>query len=214
MKSNNLECTGLVLAREGEVLLGPISHVFAAGSHTSLRGPNGCGKSTLLKCLAGLFAPQAGSLQWGGQHLRRHPDYPLCVTYLGHARGVDASFSVREQLTQWARDYQRSELVEAALRYFDLNFWQHIAMARLSAGWQQRVALARLMVLPGELWLLDEPSINLDAQGIDLLRSLIAARVAQGGVVVTADHQCWTNEAITLDIQSFQMPSSDYSEAA
>ncbi len=58
----------------------------------------------------------------------------------------------------------------------------------LSAGWKQRVNLARLILTPAMLWLLDEPTSNLDAHGVGLLQSLLGTRLERGGMIIMASH--------------------------
>jgi heme exporter protein A len=58
----------------------------------------------------------------------------------------------------------------------------------LSAGQQKRVGLSRLLLLPGEIWLLDEPYANLDRRGIDLVNRLISSHCARGGGALVTSH--------------------------
>jgi heme exporter protein A len=59
----------------------------------------------------------------------------------------------------------------------------------LSAGQRRRVALARLLIVPASLWVLDEPITNLDVAGIALVESLLSRHLGQGGMIVAAAHQ-------------------------
>jgi len=69
-------------------------------------------------------------------------------------------------------------------------------VSELSAGWQQRVALTRLITIPTGLWLLDEPMANLDAHGVSLLQALIQSRLEQGGIIVIATHMQLQGERV------------------
>src|SRR5262249_12918065 len=63
------------------------------------------------------------------------------------------------------------------------------AARRLSAGQRRRLALARLALAPAELWLLDEPTAALDAEGIAMFGALVAAARAAGGSVIFSSHE-------------------------
>jgi heme exporter protein A len=205
MKSDNLELDGLQLARDGVALLSPISRQFAAGEIVAITGPNGAGKSTLLKAIAGLVRPMAGQVRWNAEPITRHGDYPRMVCHLNHKRGIEPGRRVGEQVAFWARAHGQPELADAALHYFDLTPWQDHQAAMLSAGWQQRLALARLIVQPGSLWLLDEPTSHLDADGIGLLHSLIQTRSERGGIILIATHIPLAGDHVrTLDLAPYQ----------
>jgi len=153
-----------------------------------LKGKNGSGKSSLLKVLAGIVPPNEGRVEWNGECIRNHPHFNANVAYLGHRLALQFHMTVSEILGFWARLYDRTELLPAALHYFDLTAYQDMPCEVLSAGWKQRVALARLILSPAKLWLLDEPASHLDDTGLGLMESLIAARKEQGGMVVMSYH--------------------------
>lgn len=198
MKSDNLQLRELVVAREGVGMLPAMSLSVAAGEILLVRGRNGSGKSSLLKTMAGLLKPASGEVCWGEHALGRHPMYPAGLLYLGHRRGVDSSLSVQQNVAFWAKAYRQRELLDVALHYFDLEDIAQVPVHTLSAGWQQRVALARLIAQPGALWLLDEPTANLDEEGLALLHSLIQTRCEQGGIVVVASHMPLQGEKVRL----------------
>jgi heme exporter protein A len=183
MKSNSITFESLVITRESAALSQPLSLSLKAGDLLVVHGSNGSGKSTLLKLLAGLLPVQQGTIVWGGE-------WPVNARplYLSHKRGLTPSMSVMDNVSFWAKASGAPELTLAALRYFDLEDAADTKVGELSAGWQQRVALTRLITMPSLLWLLDEPTANLDANGMALLQSLLQSRCEQGGIVVIASH--------------------------
>jgi heme exporter protein A len=183
MKSNSLELDGLVVAREGAPLMSPLNLSIAEGEMLAVRGSNGSGKSTLLKTLAGLIPAHSGSATIGGA-----PVAETSILYVGHKSGLARDMSVYDNVVLWARLHNAPELTAAALHYFDLRDIADVPLHTLSAGWQQRVVLTRLITIPAKLWLLDEPTANLDSAGTSLLQTLLHARLEQGGMVVIATH--------------------------
>ncbi len=183
MKSNSFALNDLVIAREGAPLTSPINVTLAGGELLAVRGANGSGKSTLLKTIAGLLSPESGEIRINDQWPAQVP-----VLYLGHKRGLVGSMSVYDNVSFWANMYDCPELIPAALHYFDLEEVSDVPVEQLSAGWQQRVALTRLITIPSPLWLLDEPVSNLDEEAGALLQSLIQSRLEQGGMVLMTSH--------------------------
>lgn len=183
MKSNSIAFESLVIVREGAALSAPLSLALKAGDLLVVHGSNGSGKSTLLKMVAGLLPIAQGNIVRGGEWVA--DARPL---YLGHKRGLTPSMSVMDNVAFWAKASGVPELTLAALRYFDLEDAAHVKVSELSAGWQQRVALTRLITMPSLLWLLDEPTANLDVSGMSLLQSLLQSRCEQGGIVIIASH--------------------------
>lgn len=192
MKSNSLELIGLQVARDGQVLIHGLTYRLAAGELLLVQGKNGAGKSTLLKTIAGLIRPRAGQIHIAGLPAT-HAPAPL---YIGHKRGLTLSMSVRDNIAIWAQLSQNADLIGAALHYWDLEGLENVPLHTLSAGWQQRVALARLIAVPSGIWLLDEPIANLDGEGIGLLHSLIQTRLEQGGIVLITSHADWQDEKV------------------
>jgi heme exporter protein A len=194
MKSNSLELIDLHVARDGEVLIHGLTYRIEAGDLLIVRGKNGSGKSTLLKTIAGLIPPAGGLIRLNGEpyNLDTH-SRPL---YLGHRRGLTPSLSVGDNVRIWSHLAGNDDLYEAALHYFDLEGLEEVPLHTLSAGWQQRAALTRLITIPATLWLLDEPIANLDEEGIELLHNLIQVRKEQGGMILMTSHAIIQGEGI------------------
>ncbi|MBX9726853.1 MAG: heme ABC exporter ATP-binding protein CcmA [Rickettsiales bacterium] len=193
MKSNSLDIESLIIAREGAALSAPISLTLKGGDLLAVHGSNGSGKSTLLKTLAGLLPIYRGRIT----HNTEWPSTQKPL-YLGHKRGLTPSMSVVDNVSFWAKAAGFAGLTAAAMRYFDLEDAAHATVAELSAGWQQRVALTRLITMPSNLWLLDEPTANLDREGMALLQSLLQSRAEQGGIIIIASHMHMQGANIAL----------------
>jgi heme exporter protein A len=184
--AENLAC------RRGERLIfDRLSLTMPPGSATVLTGANGSGKSSLLRLLATLLTPAAGRLLWGGAPVRDDPPaYRARLHYVGHLDAIKPSLGVRETLGFWAvmRGSAPAGL-DRALASFGLEAIANWPCRWLSAGQRRRLALARLVATPASLWLLDEPSAALDADGENCLKAAITAHRDSGGRVVVATHQ-------------------------
>lgn len=179
----NISCT-----RGDKLLFSHLGFSLTPGALLLLKGPNGIGKTTLIKMMAGLGAPEQGSICWNGATVKDNTDYKNDMIYIGHKSAVKLDGTVQENLAFWAALYETQTLLPAALAFYGLEALKDVPARQLSAGWQRRVALARLILVPCTVWLLDEPTNFLDDEAVMLTASLIESRVTQGGIVVVASH--------------------------
>ena len=174
-----LEARDISAIRGERLVLRGLSFIVPPGGALLLLGANGSGKSTLLRVLAGLKRPDAGSVLWMGE-----TEAP--VAYLGHQDAVKPGLTALENL-RFAAQTGRGTARDA-LAALDLLALADLPARLLSAGQKRRLALARLVLSPVPVWLLDEPTLGLDAAAVERLGRLLAAHRAGGGVVVTATH--------------------------
>jgi heme exporter protein A len=182
-----LQAAGLAAFRGERLVFRDLDFAVAAGGALLLTGPNGAGKSTLLRLLAGLLRPAAGQLTWNGEDaLSDQPMHARRVAYVGHQDAVKPGLTAAENLHFPAR--LSGADVDEALAAVGLADLADLPARMLSAGQKRRLALARLVLARAPLWLLDEPTLGLDAASVERLGGMLGAHRAGGGLVVAASH--------------------------
>ncbi len=184
------EGRGLICDRGERRVFADLDFAVPAGGALVLTGPNGSGKSSLLRLMAGLLRPAAGRMTWDGRDLREDVEgHRARLHYVGHLDAVKPVLSAAENLAFWADGAGSGPAaVEEALARFDLAWLANVAGRMLSAGQKRRLALARLLARPAELWLLDEPTVGLDSDSRRRFSEVLADHRAGGGRAVVATH--------------------------
>lgn len=185
---------------ERHVLRG-VDFELHAGEVLQVRGANGSGKTSLLRTLCGLVHPEEGRVLWNGAEIRRDlPTYHAALAYLGHESPLKADLTTHENLRYWAGMRRRfsNEEVDAALRQVGSAEWRDRTVRTLSAGQRRRVALAGLTLLDAALWVLDEPTTNLDVDGQQIVSRMVREHLERGGLVVAAVHHELALESVNL----------------
>ena len=166
-----------------------------------LQGRNGSGKTSLLRILCGFAQPVAGSVRWNGNEIRENTvDFCHEVGYIGHRRGVCEDLTPLENVRfANALTAQSSETAcRDALERVELAQVAETPARHLSAGQNQRTALARLLISNAALWFLDEPFTALDRAGRAIVEMIIAEHSDQGGISIIATHQPMSLGAIDV----------------
>lgn len=185
-----LVAENLTVERGSRTILRALNFAADAGEAAILVGPNGAGKTTLLRTIAGFLRPAAGCVRLDGGA----PDVSVAeqAHFVGHANAVKSNLTVMENVLFWARYMGGREGVqeraEAALEHFAIAPLAEFPAAYLSAGQRRRLGLARILIAKRPLWLLDEPTVSLDAASIKLLGAAVNAHLKSGGLVVAATH--------------------------
>lgn len=185
-----VSAAGLSVVRGGREVFRDLAFEAPAGRALLVVGPNGAGKSTLLRAIAGLVRPVAGEIVFDGADPETPPG--ALVHYVGHLDAVKPQLSVGENIRFWA-DWlgagDEASAIERALAAVALDHLSDIPAAVLSAGQRRRLSLARVALAERPVWLLDEPSVALDAASRERLAGLVDAHVAAGGIVIAATHE-------------------------
>ena len=193
MSEHLLSANNLCCERDRRILFERLSFTLQAGGVLQIVGANGSGKTTLLRILAGLSDQYEGELFWQGQPYRRcQAERCRQMQYLGHSGGINEMLTPIENLSWYGalhgvelqRDSIMQMLERVGLRGFELNLCY-----ALSAGQKRRVNLARLLLLPAPLWILDEPLTAIDAKGVGFIEGMMRDQLNRGGSVIVTTHQ-------------------------
>lgn len=186
-----LQASELFCERDDRVLFSGLNFSVSRGQVLQIKGGNGTGKTTLLRMLCGLNQDFEGTLYWQGQDMAEQEEtFHSALLYIGHRVGVNKVLTPLENL-RWTCRLQREvsdEQLMSALAGVGLRGFEDSQCHALSAGQQQRVALARLLLSQATLWVLDEPFTTLDVDGVALLENLLQQHAARGGAVLVTTH--------------------------
>ena len=192
------------------VALDHVSLAVGPGERVAILGSNGSGKSTLLKILDGLYFPNQGTVAAFGSPLTERAfqedtfnfDFRRRVSLVFQDSDVQLFMpSVWDELAfaplQLGVDQQEvKRLVEGALHDLQIEKLRERAPHQLSGGEKKRVALASVLGLSPQVWLLDEPSAGLDPRSVAWLLDFIDRQGQAGKTVITATHDLGILETI------------------
>lgn len=175
------ELTNVSYSIDGKTIVNDLNLLINRGDKLALVGPNGCGKTTLIKILLGELTPQQGEVYTGtnldiayfDQHRRQLPlDKPLIDVIGDGKREVEVNGKPRHVISYLQEYLFSPERVNAPV-------------STLSGGEKNRLMLAKLMLRPSNLLILDEPTNDLDVETLELLESLL---VEYKGTVLLVSH--------------------------
>ena len=174
-----LTVSQLSLERYFQPVFQPVDFSLGAGELMVITGANGSGKTTLIRLLAGILSASSGTISSSA----------ASTAYLGHALAIKEDLSALENL-RFVSEFNGglNTNLEQTLNQVGLSRVAHQPARTLSAGQRKRCALARLLLVPAQLWLLDEPYSNLDQDGIELVDDLLIQQVSNGGSAIVATH--------------------------
>lgn len=200
----NLIVENVAFERNNYFLFEKINFSLQAGELIQLRGANGSGKSTLLRILAGFIEPQMGTVICDNQSIFEQLDhYQQQLHYVGHQNGIKPNLTVFENLRlSCALAMIKTADIEKVVERVGLASLLHKPALQLSAGQSRRLSLARLLLNQIPLWILDEPTTALDADGQKLLTELLNEHLSAKGSAIVATHQ---HLNLTREMQIIQL---------
>jgi ABC-type multidrug transport system ATPase subunit len=174
------------------VAVDDLSFDIRQGETFALLGPNGSGKTTTLKCIVGLSFPDSGRIQIAGLDTERSPkEARQILSYLPQRVGFHENLTAREILTFFCRLRGiPSSRIEDLLKgsRFDFNGFADKPVREFSGGMVQRLGLAVACLPDAPVLVLDEPTINLDPEGVIRFREFLADLKQAGKTIVFSSH--------------------------
>ncbi len=194
-----LEVTGLDVHYGGIHALKDVSFSVDQGQVVTLIGANGAGKTTTLRAISGLVKPSKGTVKFNGFPITGMPAHQIVSLGLAHApegRGIFANLTVDENLQMGA--YLRNDPGavrkdrERALELFP-RVKERLAQnaGTLSGGEQQMLAIARALMQKPKLLLLDEPSLGLAPQIVQLIFKIVKQIAAEGVTILLVEQNAY-----------------------
>lgn len=187
------------------IALDNISLTVEEGSFFTFLGPSGCGKTTLLRIIAGFISPDVGKIFLGDKNITDMPPENREIGMVFQSYALFPHMDVYQNVAYGLKIKKESqqvikEKVSAYLKRVRLEGYEKRKVSELSGGEQQRVALARSLIITPKVLLLDEPLCNLDAKLRDDMREEIKRIQKELGITtifVTHDQK----EALTMSDQ-------------
>jgi len=188
-----LEAKGLSKTLGGSLLFKDVSLLLAPGTRLGFLGANGSGKTTLIRVLTGDLAPDEGTI--------RLADNLKTVVFDQKREALPQEATLREALVG------KSDGVEFRGRQMHISAWSNRFLFRpdqlqmpvreLSGGEQARILIARLMLQPADLLILDEPTNDLDIASLDILEESLSEFP---GAIVLVTHDRFMLDRICTEI--------------
>ena len=162
-------------------------------------GPNGAGKTTLLRTLAGILRPYAGKVEINGLP-SESPEARRQIDYITHLDGIPEGMNVTNGLRFYADVEGASEAdVQRAIELLDLKGLAGMRFNQLSQGQKKRVSVARVFLQEKSVYLLDEPTSNLDPKVSKEIRELVL-QLSKDKVVLYSSHNLFEAREIGTQV--------------
>ena len=191
-----LELSGVTVTYGAAAAVSGLDLVVRPGEIVGLIGPNGAGKSTTLNTIAGVLKPASGSIVFEGTDIAGRPAEEIVgrgIALVPEGRQIFGSLTVRENLqvamsARPKRGVDRGAELDRMFELFPvLGRYAKTTADRLSGGEQQQLAIARALLTDPRILLLDEPSLGLAPQLVQLVFELLATLRDRGMTVLIVE---------------------------
>jgi ABC-2 type transport system ATP-binding protein len=151
-------------------------------------GPNGAGKTTLFRTIAGILEPYSGEVRFDGKNIFTTKDVRKRINYLSHYNAIPEEMTVYNALKFYA-DIEGGS-AEEVLALLNLQELKDKKVSDLSQGQKKRVSIAKVFLRERDLYLLDEPTSNLDPGVSKDIRDILL-RLAKDKIVLYSSHNLY-----------------------
>jgi ABC-2 type transport system ATP-binding protein len=192
---HRIELRGVSSGYHGTRVLHEISFVIEQPAIYVVLGPNGAGKTTLFRTLAGILEPYSGTVEIDGIDIARH-EARTRLQYLSHIDGIPDGLRVEEALRFYATVEGVTEReVDNVVRMLGVEELRGRFFSELSQGQKKRVSIARVFLQERRIYLLDEPTSNLDPKLAREIRDLVLG-LSKDDLVLYSSHNLFEAKEI------------------
>jgi ABC-2 type transport system ATP-binding protein len=185
---HTLELRNVSAGYNKETVLHDISFTIQEPSIYVVLGPNGAGKTTLFRTIAGILEPYSGDVVFDGENVTSSREVRKRINYLSHHNAIPEEMTVYNALTFYAN--MQGGSAEEMLALLDLQGLRDKIVSDLSQGQQKRVSIAKVFLRERDLYLIDEPTSNLDPGYSKEIRDILL-RLSKDRIVLYSTHNLY-----------------------
>jgi len=192
---HRIELRGVSSGYHGHKVLEDVSFVVEEPAIYVVLGPNGAGKTTLFRTVAGILEPYSGAVKIDGIDIARH-EARTRLQYLSHIDGIPDGLRVEEALRFYATvEGATDPAVEKVIGLLGIGELRSRFFSELSQGQKKRVSIARVFLQERSIYLLDEPTTNLDPKLAREIRDLVLG-LSKDDLVLYSSHNLFEAKEI------------------
>lgn len=200
---SSISINSLFCAVDSKVILRDINFSLISGKSITITGANGVGKTLLLNTIMGFKSLFKGKISINKIDVSNNSsNRQEQIGYFGHKASLQNGFTVMEILEYWKVYYNSDATTSDLIRFWELP---NKTVENCSEGQRKRMALMRLSLMKRDIWILDEPTTNLDLVGKEKFSDIHASHLRAGGLSIITSHdpaQFEGNKIINLDRHS------------
>jgi ABC-2 type transport system ATP-binding protein len=194
-EGHRIVARGLSSGYHGKRVLEDVSFTIEEPAIYVVLGPNGAGKTTLFRTLAGILEPYAGTIEIDGVDVRDSTTGPQ-LQYLSHIDGIPDGLTVEEAIGFFAEVEGVSDReVDRVIQLLGIQEIRKRFFSELSAGQRKRTSIARVFLQERGIYLLDEPTANLDPKLAREMRDLVL-KLSRDDLVLYSSHNLFEAKEI------------------
>jgi ABC-2 type transport system ATP-binding protein len=185
---HTLELAGVSSGYEGKQVLHDITFKAQESAIYVVLGPNGAGKTTLFRTIAGILEPYTGQVLFDGEDLTHSKEARKRINYLSHYNAIPEEMSVRGALEFYAKIEGGNP--NEVISLLNLEGLEEKKVSDLSQGQKKRVSIAKVFLRERDMYLLDEPTSNLDPGVSKEIRDILL-RLSKDKIILYSSHNLY-----------------------
>ncbi len=196
-KMHALELRNVNSGYDGKAVLHDISFTAKESSVYVVLGPNGAGKTTLFRTIAGILEPLSGNVLLDGEEISSSKELRSSINYLSHYNALPEEMTVYNALKFYS-DMEGGD-PETAIDLLNLKEFGNKRISELSQGQKKRVSIAKVFLKERDVYLLDEPTANLDPGLSKEIRDIIL-KLSKDKLVLYSSHNLYEATDIGMNL--------------